>query len=411
MNSVYPTIVVAKPVTHSWGPHLVRMLNIVDILARWNAKVVEYLYLATNGQVDKPFPAVGDILAVYLLEGRLFKASPQGWFIITAKQFKASDIKKQPYFWCQAQFHPDIPPVPDFASPWEGVCDQTEVRRRLIGRSIWVRLCATEIDGCSYYNLSDWIKTKRSLYDDKAVRKSTSPQVKLLSPTRLTPTVRKRRRPRTSSSSEYIMAISESSSSTESEAEELLSPRLALSACPPLFAMTTGKMSHGSSLDNTSCSTTASSTANTPRRRTRLTDTTGYAQGVEGALVPVTTVAHTPRYMQHEEWVSLREECQKTILSVLMTKLVTLDAEPWLIDLSHRLETEAVLTKCQRNRDRYVGLSRAVQGILKQFDRLLDSVETLISVDETLRTQLTCNTIDDISPRLGIFFDGPFITI
>ena len=373
----------------------------VDAIAAWSPRIVEKLYLHTNGQVDKPFPAVGDLLAVYVVESILYPGSPQGWFIVTAKQFKSGNLKTNPHFWCHAVFHPDIPPIPDSAVPWHGAVEQNSLRERMGGKSVWLRLCTVEINGCSYYNLSDWIKAKRELYDAPTL--PCRPRVK--APTALalvncSPTPRKtpRRRRRRDNSSEYIIA--ESVASTESD----LSDVEFVDIRPSMFGMTTGKMSHGSATETSASTSASSSLASTPRRG-RQPPMKKVAAGAADPAATAPLAQSMPRYMMSSQWLELREETQRSFVQIVMAKTLTESPEGWLIELAHQLEAYAVFTKCKGNQDRYIGLSRTVTGVITSFPCLIDSIEAFeMPISDTLREKLSPHLFTPVH-QLEMFHD------
>lgn len=379
-------------VTAPWAGLLKRLLDIVDMLAKWNEAIIERLYCETNGEVDKPFPVVGDILAIYLVADRLYSGSPQGWYVVSARQLKRPIGTN---FYCYAQFHPDIIPIPDLTVPWKGPIDPWIFREKLSLRPIWVRLTTSETNGCSYYNLSDWMKAKRSIHD-QAVPGRKAPA---LSPAKSRPSKRNKRpsksitpaahRPSQSSSKkvvrrswvtqsmpdrkkrrkldEYVYCTSDSESSSDDNRESIRA--IAISLGPIL---TTGKVQSGFSSGLASTTASVGSTPRAPAKR--------------GADVSSSSVGTMPKYMEEAGWVTLRESTQQELLSLLGAKG---DAgASWLVDLSFRLEQAAVFAKCLRNKDRYEGLARAVGGILKRFECLSDAIETLVPVDDVLRAHL-----------------------
>ena len=436
--------------TASWGSLLTRMLNIIDALALWSTNIVEELYVRSNGQVDKPFPDTGDILAVYMVEGRIYKESPQGWYIITAQQFKKGVQANPTHFWAQCRFHSDIPPVPDASIPWRGTCDPWLMRDKLRNKALWLRLCLNEDDGCSYYNLSDWIKAKRKFYDRTTLssvsqlrsenRMSSTPkgmerkrfrvsgtskgsrEQSVGSPgenqregsrTKLMKTGIKKlkspvsiRRGRTKNS-EYITADNTSeSSSSGSDNENNDGPDSQCSLTPnsffgkTVFRVSTGKVSRSI----LTASTSAVSSANiTPCKRNRSTILTER----EKTFQPALSLKTTSRLLKDPRWIELRDETCTNFLNLIMARLNDSSASPLAVLLSSRIEEEAVFSKCMINEDRYVGLSRAVYGILKQFDCLIDSLETLIPLSDELRDKISGNGGNDISEPVNLFIN-PF---
>ena len=374
--------------TAPWSPLLTRILRVVDAISSWTEAVIEFLYLETNGQVDKPLPSEGDILAVYLVEGRLFSESPQGWYIIKAKKLKIRDVRQNPHFWCQCLFQSDIPPVPDCAVPWRGRVDPWELRDRLQNRPIWVRLCATEISGCSYYNLSDWIRAKRDLYDGRSRKESRFIRRVIMDDVEESPEKKKRRR-RPSRLTEYIRFESASSDSSTVDCLQRRLPIARLIPCEAARLVTTGKMSHGAE-EPSSALTTASSSPSISHRNGMMS---------------------LPRYMAAttSSWLQLRQDTKDSILKAIMMKLSANDRnETWTMEVSHRLEEEAVFEKCMRNRDRYEGLSRAVLGIIERFESILDSIEMLIAIGPDLRDEIIKGPEPE-NPEPLFLFEHPFI--
>jgi len=373
-------------VTSSWGPLLKRILKIVDAISGWTEDIIETLYVHTNGQVDKPIPVIGDYLAVYLVEGRLYKNSAQGWYVVQARKFKFGDLSRNPHFWCLCEFSADIPPVPDTAVPWRGLVDPWEQRQKLENRPIWIRLCATEIDGCSYYNLSDWIMAKRIFYDGKP-----SMQQSPANDRRVKGVVCnfKRQRRRTNQLSEYITfdsASSESSCSTSSRPMARLLPM-----------MTTGKMSCG---DRSSISTTTS-------HKKRLEE----ADENDGQ-----SILSMPRYLRKSDWLQLRQNAQGAIFLAIKDKITpSQDQSNLARELSLRLEQETIFSKCKLNQDMYEGLTRSVSGILTRFESIVDSLEILIHVDDKLKEALLSSPdthSPSATPVLGQYLitpENPFI--
>ena len=158
------------------------MLSIIDALASWSEDIIERLYVKTGGQVDKPFPTRGDILGIHMVANRLYKGSPQGWFIVTARRLQRSKTLTRGSFWCYCVFLADIPPIPDLAVPWKGSIDVWTMRDKLSDRPQWIRLTDHEEDGCSYYNLSDWIRAKRSQNDKPSAFRQIQAQIVPVSP-------------------------------------------------------------------------------------------------------------------------------------------------------------------------------------------------------------------------------------
>ena len=388
------------------------------MLADWNERIIERLYCETGGEVDKPFPVVGDILAVYMMADRLFEGSPQGWYVVTARQLKKSSGSN---FYCYSQFQADIIPIPDNAVPWKGQIDPWLLRSKLSSRPIWVRLSSTEDNGCSYYNLSDWIRAKRTMYDQRSKVRST-PQVQkrtFFSPAKTrsrkrtsTPPASKKtvkrawrtlsvprtvqQRKRRKRLDEYVYCDSESLSSSDEDVEPI--SKLALSLGPILM---TGKVH---AVCNSGSASTAASAGSTPRPPSkRITESSG-------------SLASMPKYMEEAGWVALRESTQQELLGLLSTKNGS--AAEWLVELSFRLEQLAVFNKCMRSQDRYEGISRTVGGILKHFECLSDAIETLIPVDDDLRahleeteTQAFTNEAETLSVALADNFESPFAFI
>jgi hypothetical protein len=357
------------------------MLSVVDPVAYWNERIIEKLYLQTGGQVDKPFPAVGDLLCIYLLEGRLYPGSPQNWFIVFAKRLQKPAPKSQ-NFWCQCDFNPDILPLPDIAVPWRKAFDPWVLRDKVTSRPTWIRLNTDEKHGCSYYNLSDWIKTKRSIYDAVKVPPTPlkKPKRNHTNKTLRTPaSTRRNRRRCVRNKDEYLYAESESSSDSDVEFpdEPITVGTMHTSSWLPTL-LTTGKMSSG---DTISMSTTAnSSLSSTPRTKRKTAEVViGYPM-----------------------WAPLREETQQTILSVIIGKNAELAEEVWLAPLVQQIEEEAIFEKSGLNQDRYEGVCRAVLGIIQRFDCFADAVETLVTVSEDLREDLL-NTSGSL-PDLGATF-------
>lgn len=367
--------------TTSWGPLLTRILRVVDIIANWTEEIVEFLYVGTNGQVDKPLPVHGDVLAVYFVEGRLFTKSPQGWYITKAKSLKLGDIRRNTKFWCQCLFQPDIPPIPDCAVPWRGFIDQWELREKLTNRSMWIRLNSSELSGCSYYNLSDWIRAKRELHDALPLENATIGRPRIQRPL-LERRVTKRQR-RRSNFTEYIRNASASSESSSDEKRRPIT-RLIPSGKSNLM-ITTGKMCSG---DSSSTCTTASSSPIISRRKVR----------TDG----------NRRYMTEPDWLQIRKQTEESIFESIRSKSKEADflETQSIKELSSRLEVDAVYAKCMRNQDRYEGLSRAVLGILAKFDSILDSVEMLIPMDDRLRDLTTTLANPSVSMHTQIL---PFI--
>ena len=439
-----------QPVTGPWGSLLVRMLRIIDAIELWNTLIVEQLYIRANGQVDKFFPAKGDILAVYLVAGRIYKGSPQGWYIVTAIQFKQGESSTSPFFWTRCTFHADIPPVPDTAVPWKGQCDPWLMREKLTNKPMWLRLCSTEDFGCSYYNLSDWVKAKRNAdgisptspkcVRDKVVHieapatrscrqslpnqrspictrkrssalqkhrllvQSGSRSSKIANTT--SPSVFKSKRAR-SKFSEYILIESsaESSDCDISKASRKLQHRKRSGAQSSsifdntFFTLTTGKMSNY--IDTSASTSTSASTRTTPGRHRTSSMT-------DAVLIPTTSTKYSSRLSKDPKWMELREETCFAFLNLILARLNETFSSEYAKDISERVEEETVFSKCMHNEDRYIGLRRAVCGILKQFDCLLDSLEMLIPVDDELRQKLNESQNEHDSRDDLVLYINPF---
>ena len=82
--------------------------------------------------------------------------------------------------------------------------------------------------------------------------------------------------------------------------------------------------------------------------------------------------------------------------------------ETWTMEVSNRLEEEALFQKCMRNRDRYEGLSRAVLGIIERFESILDSIEMLIAIGPDLRDEII-KSAEPETPEPLFLFEHPFI--
>ena len=386
MEKLIPAVSILERITSAWGPLLKRMLDVVDAFAKWNEEVIEQLYIQTGGEVDKPFPAIGDILSIYLVENRLYKGSPQGWFIVEARRFQRMDSPNG-FFWCSCTFNADVMPLPDFAVPWKENFDPWLMREKLSNRSVWIRLSSHERDGCSYYNLSDWIKAKRAIMDSKRalvdlqpstarIRSSyTTPQLRARIPDRrkparralsFTPKKRKRRR-----EDEYVYNDSDTSSSSDVEPPDI-EPVEDFSMLFPLF--TTGKMSSGFNEYGTTISSAVTSVSSTPK---------GGIQKISATQC----VREIPK-CDSIAWNCLREETQQAILSSVISKVPEEMDKPWVASLAKQLEHNAVFNRACTSQDRYEGLSRSVLGILQRFECLTDAVETLIPVSDELRCHL-----------------------
>ena len=366
-------------ITGSWSPLLKRMLDIIDSFARWSEEIIETLYIEKCGEVDKPFPAVDDILGIYLCENRLFPGSPQGWFIVKARRFQKIQQSANPDFWCLCLFNADVPPIPDMAVPWRGAVDIWKIRDKLTGRPIWIRLTSHEMDGCSYYNLSDWIKAKRVRDDGKSIRlkpmscslsaarHSTRPRKKV--PITRVPK-RRRKAGRTHPFDEYVLA---SDSDAESRSNTNNSDASDVEFVVPLFPMlTTGKMSSGTS-----------TTATTPQlqpstSRKLIINADELSSSTDEDIIAATDPS----------WISLREETRQTLLWALSKKVPGAIEQPWLTELSTKMEEDAIFLKCVLSQDRYEGIARSVEGIIQRFDCLADAVDTLIPVSEETREKL-----------------------
>ena len=369
------------------------MLNVIDSFARWTDDIIESLYIDNSGEVDKPFPAPGDILGIYLMENRLYPSSPQGWFIVTARKLRRNGPSPKADFWCLSLFNADIPPIPDIAVPWHGEVDVWKMRDRLTDRSVWIRLRSHEMDGCSYYNLSDWIKAKRELNEHRSLKrqptskpgvlKATKPLKKHLKETPIKRRTTKARR----MNDEYVHASDSDSESNSSgsETNEPDSPDVEFAI--PMFPMlTTGKMSSGN-LD--SVTTTVATTPKLKSYNAQIGSDSDEEDQIDAS---------------DPSWIPLRDDTQQTVLSMLASKVPEAFDQSWLVDLSRRLEKEAIFTKSDRNQDRYEGISRAVKGIINRFDCLADAVEMLIPIENDTRDKLKKIRWNDTSPA-GIDFD------
>jgi hypothetical protein len=142
-----------------------------------------------------------------------------------------------------------------------------------------------------------------------------------------------------------------------------------LLALGPLF--TTGKMSSG--VSEPVSITTTPSLGNTPRR--------AISSG-EIASPKISELLENPT------WLSIREDTQQSIIAILSAKAPQAVDQPWLVNLARQLETDAIFANCHFSQDRYEGLTRAVVGIIHRFECLADAVETLIPLQDVIRTKL-----------------------
>lgn len=362
------------------------MLDVVDAFSKWNEEMIERLYIQTGGEVDKPFPAIGDILSIYLVEDRLYKGSPQGWFIVKARRFQRVDPSSA-FFWCSCSFNADVMPLPDFAVPWKENFDPWLMRDKLSHRSVWIRLSSHDEDGCSYYNLSDWIQAKREMIDSNRAIVDLQPSTTRIRSTQntralrkrvpalrksgrhslsFTPKTRKRRR-----EDEYIYNDPDSSSSSDVEPPDIETVQ-DISMLFPLF--TTGKMSSGTGQYGGTISSAVTSVSSSPiAGQNRISQ-----NQCEGAICDNDSIA----------WDYLREETQEAIFSSVISKVPGEMDKPWVASLARQLEQVAVFNRACTSQDRYEGLSRSVLGILQRFECLTDAVETLIPLSDELRCQL-----------------------